>query len=131
MGAGSGTSVQGLIWFNLAKPKAMSALETTVRVSPEKQTLILAGEAVPQRGLSNPRSGFALFDPNAGRPLTIVATPIEEPLLLVGDGVEASSSSLVPLQRGMMPSSNPAAAYARTQALSSRRARAPIVDTYA
>ncbi len=29
----------------------MSALENTVRVSSEKQTLILAGESVPQRGV--------------------------------------------------------------------------------
>jgi hypothetical protein len=109
----------------------MSALETTVRVSPEKQTLILAGEAVPQRGLANPRSGFALFDPNAGRPLTLVATPVEEPLLLMGNAVQSASYSLVTLSRSTVPSRNPAAAYARTQALSSRHARAPIVDTYA
>jgi hypothetical protein len=34
----------------------MSALENTVRVSSEKQTLILAGESVPQRGVISPRS---------------------------------------------------------------------------
>jgi hypothetical protein len=43
----------------------MSALEPTVRVNSEKQTLILAGEPVPRR------------------PLTIVATPVDDPFLLV------------------------------------------------
>jgi hypothetical protein len=49
----------------------MSALENTVRVSSEKQTLILAGEPVPQRGgIAGPRS-FAYID--SQRPLTIIA----------------------------------------------------------
>jgi hypothetical protein len=102
-----------------------------VRVSSEKQTLILAGEAVPQRGLANPRAGFALFDPSAEHPLTIVATPVEEALLSMGDTVDSAGSALVMLPRSALPSSNPAAAYARTQELSFHRARAPIVDTYA
>jgi hypothetical protein len=63
--------------------------------------------------------------------LTIVATPVEEALMLAGETVDSGDSSLVMLPRSALPSSNPAAAYARTQELSSHRARAPLVDTYA
>jgi len=83
----------------------MSALEPCVRVNSEKQTLILAGEVVPRR------------------PLTIVATPIDEPLLI----------DLAPsygfADRGI--ASNAATAYARTQQLTAGNSRTAIIDTYA
>ena len=91
----------------------MSALETIVRVSPEKQTLILAGEMIPRR------------------PLTIVATPVEEPMLLVRESDEPAGSALTLRTRNPSASANPADAYIRTQALSSHRARTRLVDLYA
>jgi hypothetical protein len=102
----------------------MSALETTVRVSPEKQTLILAGEVVPRRspGASAP-----------SRPLTIVATPADETMLLMRDGdqYQASGSEFIPISRDFSSPPSPADAYLRTQALSSIRGRTHLVDTYA
>jgi hypothetical protein len=98
----------------------MSALETTVRVNSEKQTLILAGEPVPRR------------------PLTIVATPMGDPLLIVQGGSEEPRSELTVSLRNLVPSPRfpdrgsaygAANAYARTQELSS--ARTAIIDTYA
>jgi hypothetical protein len=90
----------------------MSALETTVRVNSEKQTLILAGEPVPRR------------------PLTIVATPISDPLLIVQGGSEEPRPELTVLPRSLVGSAYSAAnAYARTQELNS--ARTAIIDTYA
>jgi hypothetical protein len=94
-----------------------------VRVSSEKQTLILAGEAVPQRPLL--------------RPLTIVATPADVTLLLAqGDEVSGSSdgTSLKPapafsFHRNI--SYGAAGAYARTQALAGGNSRTAIIDTYA
>jgi hypothetical protein len=102
----------------------MCALETTVRVNSENQTLILAGEPVPRRSLteSNPR-GFAYTATASRRPLTIVATPIDDPLLI----------DLVPshgfADRGS--ASNAATAYARTQQLTAGNSRTAIIDTYA
>jgi hypothetical protein len=100
----------------------MSALEPSVRVNSEKQTLILAGEPVPRR------------------PLTIVATPVDDPLLIVHGGSEDLSSELAVFPRNPVPSHkfidrgtaySPANAYARTQELSISSARAAIIDTYA
>jgi len=93
-----------------------------VRVSSEKQTLILAGEAVPQRPLP--------------RPLTIVATPADVTLLL-GQGEEMSGSSEVTLLH-LAPafsshrniSFGAAGAYARVQALGGN-SRTSLIDTYA
>jgi len=99
----------------------MSALETTVRVNSEKQTLILAGEPVPRR------------------PLTIVAIPIGDPLLIVQGGSEAPRAELTVLPRNLVRTPGfpdrasvytaAANAYARTQELNS--ARTAIIDTYA
>jgi len=100
----------------------MSALEPSVRVNSEKQTLILAGEAVPRR------------------PLTIVATPVDDPLLIVHGGSEVLSSELTVLPRNPVLSDrffdrsnaySPANAYARTQELSTSSGRTAIIDTYA
>jgi hypothetical protein len=99
----------------------MSALETIVRVNPERQTLILAGEAVPRR------------------PLTIVATPVDSPLLIAQGGGEEPSPEVTVLPRTLVPSHrfadrgsaySAASAYARTQELSPS-ARTAIIDTYA
>lgn len=94
-----------------------------MRVSSEKQTLILAGETVPQRGLS--------------RPLTIVATPADVTLLLA-QGDQASGTpegtplhSVPAFQSFRNTSYGAAGAYARTQALTGGRSRAAIIDTYA
>jgi hypothetical protein len=104
--------------------KAMSALGTTVRVNSENQTLILAGEPVPRRSLteSNPR-GFAYIAAASARPLTVVATPVDDPMLI----------DLVPSHRLADRGSayNAADAYARTQQLAVGNSRTAIIDTYA
>lgn len=86
-----------------------------MRVSFEKQTLILAGEPMPQRGQ---------------RPLTLVATPVDSPMLLSRD-FEASETGVasMALKGGSSPSA--ASAYARTQALSGARRRTAAIDLYA
>ncbi len=109
-----------------------------MRVNSEKQTLILAGEPVPQR--------FAYNASPPGRPLTLVATPVDDPMLIVQDGFQEAglgslaSSGLSALPRNLVSSdifadrgsANSAAnAYARTQRLSSDSARSAIIDTYA
>jgi hypothetical protein len=109
----------------------MSALETTVRVSSGKQTLILAGEAIPRRGVSNFAMDSGLLDASSPRPLTVVATPVEEPMLLIQESDGPAGSALMMHARNPSPSANPADAYVRTQALSSRRTRTPLVDIYA
>ncbi|HEY2529967.1 MAG TPA: hypothetical protein VGJ20_18855 [Xanthobacteraceae bacterium] len=93
-----------------------------MRVSSEKQTLILAGETIPRR------------------PLTLVATPVDEPLLIIqGDSEDLNPrssvlpSNLIPSQRladrgGAFSAAN---AYARTQELSVSNASTGIIDTYA
>jgi hypothetical protein len=100
----------------------MSALETTVRVNSEKQTLILAGEPVPRR------------------PLTLVATPVANPMLLVQSGFEEVGAGLNPVPQSLIPlprlaergsAYSAANTYARTQQLTSGGARAAIIDTYA
>jgi len=109
----------------------MSALETTVRVSSEKQTLILAGEVIPRRDLSNSATDSGLLDASSRRPLTIVATPVEEPLLLVQESDGPAGSALMLRARNPGSAANPADAYVRTQALSSLRTRTLLVDIYA
>jgi hypothetical protein len=99
----------------------MSALETTVRVNSENQTLILAGEAVPRR------------------PLTIIATPVDDPKLLIQSDFEGVSLNSTALPRNLVASYridrgsafNAANAYARTQGLSAGSAHTAIIDTYA
>jgi hypothetical protein len=99
----------------------MSALETTVRVTPEKQTLILAGESLPRRSLAN----------SSDRPLTIVATPADQTMLLMQDRGESPGSELISISRAFAFPPSPAGAYLRTQALSSLGDPAHLVDTYA
>jgi hypothetical protein len=100
----------------------MSALETTVRVTPEKQTLILAGENDPPRGRANSDSH---------RPLTIVATRADETLLLMQDGDTPTGSALIPLPRNFPSHGSPANAYLNTQALTAPRSPAHLIDVYA
>jgi hypothetical protein len=105
----------------------MSALETTVRVSSEKQTLILAGEPVPQRRMSLAGRSFA--DPDSQLPLTVVVTPVDDPTALETAAVARNLASA-----GNMPRGNPrsaAGAYLRTQELSWNSTRSALIDTYA
>jgi hypothetical protein len=105
----------------------MSALETTVRVNSEKQTLILAGEPVPQR--------FAYGASPSRRPVTLVATPVDDPKLIVQHGFEvprdfAGFPELTALPRNG-GAYNAAVAYARTQQFAVGSSRTAIIDTYA
>jgi hypothetical protein len=84
-------------------------------VSSEKQTLILAGEPLPQRG---------------PRPLTLVATPVDSPMLLSRDFEPTVNASTL-LRPKPGGSSNAASAYARTQALSGIHRRTAAIDLYA
>jgi hypothetical protein len=90
-------------------------------VSSEKQTLILAGETLPQR--------------NSPRPLTIVATPADiTPLLAQGEDGNSQEALLHPAlasQAYRNISYSAAGFYARTQALTAVGPRAAIIDTYA
>jgi hypothetical protein len=96
-----------------------------VRVSSEKQTLILAGESAPRRGVLASVSSFAYIE--SQRPLTIIATPVDDPKLL----------ELTSLSRDLVSSADrrnsysAAGAYARTQQLAGGSARRAIIDTYA
>lgn len=110
----------GLVRCCLAK--AMSALDTPVRVSSEKQTLILAGESIPRR------------------PLTIVATPVDNPSLITQVSSEEFNLGWGVLSRNLVASNrfadcgsaySAANAYARTQELAVNSARTAIIDTYA
>jgi hypothetical protein len=95
-----------------------------VRVNSEKQTLILAGEALPQRALVGTRAGAESLAQivRSQRPLTIVATPADDTLLLIHDNYAVTRRS-----RGI----NAADEYARTQELSGGSARKTLIDTYA
>ena len=117
----------------------MSALETTLRVNSENQTLILAGEAVPRRGAAELSArGFANPTTPLRRPLTLVATPVDEPKLIIQGEEDVTDSSAPPrsllaayrvVERGS--AFNAANAYARTQSLSVSSAHTAIIDTYA
>lgn len=119
----------------------MSALETTVRVNSEIQTLILAGEAVPRRSAAQLGArGFANTASPLRRPLTIVATPVDDPKLIVQGDFEEVSLDSSALPRNLVVSYrvvdrgsafNAANAYARTQGLSVSSAHTAIIDTYA
>jgi hypothetical protein len=119
----------------------MSALETTVRVNSENQTLILAGEAVPRRSATElaARSFTNTASPSR-RPLTLVATPVDDPKLIVQGDFEEVSLDSTALPRHLLASYrvvdrgsafNAANAYARTQGLSISSAHTAIIDTYA
>ena len=117
----------------------MSALETTLRVNSENQTLILAGEPVPQRAAAESAFRGVANTPSVLRqPLTIVATPVDDPKLIQADFEEVRDSSALP--RNLLApyrvvertsAFNAAGAYARTQALSVASAQHYAIDTYA
>jgi hypothetical protein len=105
----------------------MSALETTVRVSSEKQTLILAGEPVPQRRMSLAGRSIPYLDSQL--PLTLVATPVDDPVALETAEVTRNLVSAGNMTRGNARSA--AGAYLRTQELSGSGTRSALIDTYA
>lgn len=118
----------------------MSALENAVRVNSDKQTLILAGEPIPRRSVSESLAGGrGLSYPDSQRPLTLVATPVDDPVLLLQSGSEPIGTELTPLSRNLVSHrssdrGNPysaANAYARTQELSGGSQRSVLIDTYA
>jgi hypothetical protein len=123
-----------------------------VRVNSDKQTLILAGEAIPRRDAANSSANELPFS-DAGPRLTMVATRADETMLLAqGDFAHKTNaaaddatspffaptspygqSNLVrsvytPSSRGS--SFNAVNEYARTQDRSAH-ARTMIIDTYA
>ena len=123
-----------------------------MRVNSDKQTLILAGEAVPRRDAANSSANDLPFSDDGPR-LTMVATRTDETMLLVrGDfthtanaAADDSNSPFLALTsphgqsnlvRSVYPSSirgssfYAANEYARTQDRSAR-ARTMIIDTYA
>lgn len=105
----------------------MSALENAVRVSSEKQTLILAGEPIPQRGVVSGVRRFAYVDSQP--PLTVIATPVDDPMLL--ELMSPSRDLVSPGLAERGSSHSVADAYARTQELAGGSARRAIIDTYA
>jgi hypothetical protein len=110
-------------------------------VNSDKQTLILAGEAIPQRhAVSSAASDPGLSD--LGPRLTIVATRTDNTMLLAhGDSGSASmtlaTGSQNQLGRSVSASSargfsfNAANEYARTQDFGGNGTRSTIIDTYA
>jgi hypothetical protein len=86
-----------------------------VRISSEKQTLILAGESIPRRDLAR-----------AGSPLTPVATRADDAGPSTRTGLSWFNQNTA-----VHSAFNAANAYARTQDLSALSARMPIIDTYA
>jgi hypothetical protein len=123
-----------------------------VRVNSDKQTLILAGEAIPRRDAAS-SSASGLGPSDTGPHLTIVATRADNTMLLAhGDfarkasaAADDSASAVMThstggqnkLERsGYMSSArgssfHAANEYARTQDFLGRGTRSTIIDTYA
>jgi len=108
-----------------------------VRVNSDKQTLILAGEAIPRRDAVS----SAASDPGGPR-LTIVATRADNTMLLAqGDSGSPSMTLLTASQNQLDRSTylsssrgfsfNAANEYARTQDFWGGGTRSTIIDTYA
>jgi hypothetical protein len=129
----------------------MSAI--AVKVSSDKQTLILAGESLPTprapvaggraagRGLQLQRVTMLLLQsdyasnlaPESGAPRLLTAAAAERSLLPPAESLQAAagaSRSLVPYSPKRALSAG-AAEYARTQNLSSDGVRSQLIDTYA
>ena len=112
-----------------------------MRVNSDKQTLILAGEAIPRRdAVSSATSDPGLSD--LGPRLTIVATRADNPMLLAhgdsgspsmtlstGSQNQLGRSSYLSSARGF--SFNAANEYARTQDFWGNGTRSTTIDTYA
>jgi hypothetical protein len=122
-----------------------------VRVNSDKQTLILAGEAIPRRDAASSSANDLPFS-DVGPRLTIVATRADETMLLArGDvartanaAADTSTSSSMALAsraaqstlvRSVYPpsmrGSSAANAYARIQDRAAHDTRSTIIDTYA
>jgi hypothetical protein len=112
-----------------------------VRVNSDKQTLILAGEAIPRRDTARSTAGD-LGPPDLGPRLTIVATradytmllahgdPTAPPMtLLTGGQNKLDRSGYLSSARGF--SFNAANEYARTQDFWGNGTRSTIIDTFA
>ena len=112
-----------------------------MRVNSDKQTLILAGEAIPRRGVARSAAGESVLS-DVGPRLTIVATRADDTMLLAQGESSSPSMTLstgghnklgrfghVSSVRGF--SSNAANEYARTQDSWGNGARSTIIDTYA
>ena len=108
-----------------------------MRVSSDKQTLILAGEPVPRRGTESASStpGTTVQASRLQR-ITIIATRSDETTLLVQGEYAANSMPAAPsncrapalvASRG---SSLGAAQYARMQNLAGAIAKKPVIDLY-
>jgi hypothetical protein len=103
-----------------------------VRVNSDKQTLILAGEAIPRRDAVSSSSGdLALTE--LGPRLTIVATRADNTMLLAhGDSTSPSMALSTGGQNKLHRFSfNAANEYARTQDFSGTGTRSTTIDTYA
>jgi hypothetical protein len=112
-----------------------------VRVNSDKQTLILAGEAIPLRDAAASAAN-ELGRPDLGPRLTIVATRADSTMLLAhGDSTSPSMTLLTGGQNQLDGSGyrssirgfsfNAANEYARTQDFWGNGTRSTIIDTYA
>ena len=107
----------------------------TVRVNSDKQTLILAGEAIPRRDAArSTASDFGLSE--MGPRLTMVATRADNTMLLAqGDSASPSEASVALSTGGESKlhrsAFNAANEYARTQDFWGTGIRSPTIDTYA
>jgi hypothetical protein len=110
-------------------------------VNSDKQTLILAGEAIPRRDAVSSSSGDLALS-HLGPRLTIVATRADNTMLLAHGDTSSPSMALstggqnklhrsgyVSSARGF--SFNAANEYARTQDFSGAGTRSTTIDTYA
>ena len=103
-----------------------------MRVNSDKQTLILAGEAIPRRhAVSSAASDPGLSD--LGPRLTIVATHADNTMLLAHGDSGSPSMTLATGSQNQLGrfSFNAANEYARTQDLWGNGTRSTIIDTYA
>jgi hypothetical protein len=101
-------------------------------VNSDKQTLILAGEAIPRRDAARSSAGdLALSE--MGPRLTMVATRADSTMLLAhGDSASLSMAFSTGGENKLHRSSfNAANEYARTQDFWGTGTRSTIIDTYA
>jgi len=92
-----------------------------VKVSSDKQTLILKGEPVPPR----------LTAGGAGASRSETGVQLQRVTMLLVNAVAVPAQSLVPYSSTSRPLSGGAVEYSRTQNLSGDRPRSQFIDTYA
>lgn len=103
-----------------------------MRVTPDRQTLILAGEAPPRRSLANPSLDDLDSQPISGsQRVTIISARLDASMIVTQSDYTpvptvVAYDSGAAWSRGS--SYNAASAYARTRDLTDRL---PIIDTYA